>query len=85
MIPYVGAGIGYTTAAINLARVLPQITKTFVSLFSEDTEFDQLNRWDNYMRKFRRSTSDYSQEHTFSLENIIDMATDSFMQLRQQK
>lgn len=85
MIPYVGAGIGYTTAAISLARVLPQITKTFVSLFSEDTEFDQLNRWDNYMRKFRRSTSDYSQEHTFSLENIIDMATDSFMQLRQQK
>lgn len=85
MIPYVGAGIGYTTAAISLARVLPQITKTFVSLFSEDTEFDKLNRWDNYMRKFRRSASDYSQEHTFSLENIIDMATDSFMQLRQQK
>lgn len=85
MIPYVGAGIGYTTAAINLARVLPQITKTFASLFSEDVKFDKLNKWDNYMRKFSRSTSDYSQEHTFSLENIIDMATDSFVQLRQQK
>lgn len=37
------------------------------------------------MRKFGRSTSDYAQEHFFSFENIMDMAVDSFMQLRQQR
>jgi hypothetical protein len=44
LIPYVGAGIAYTTAAIDLARVMPQIVKTFNSLFNEDTEFDKLNK-----------------------------------------
>ena len=37
------------------------------------------------MRKFGRSTSDYAQDHFFSFENIMDLAVDSFMQLRQQR
>lgn len=84
-IPYVGTTIAYTSAAVNLARVMPQISKTFTSFFSEDVQFDTLNRWDNNMRKFGRSTSDYAQDHFFSFENIMDLAVDSFMQLKQQK
>lgn len=37
------------------------------------------------MRRFGRSTSDYSQEHFFALENILNMAIDSYMQLGQQR
>lgn len=82
---YVGPTIAYTSAAVNLTRVMPQILKTFTSFFSEDVQFDTLNRWDNNMRKFGRSTSDYAQDHFFSFENIMDLAVDSFMQLRQQR
>lgn len=85
LIPYVGPTIAYTSAAVNLTRVTPQILKTFTSFFSEDVQFDTLNRWDNNMRKFGRSTSDYAQDHFFSFENIMDLAVDSFMQLRQQR
>lgn len=85
LIPYVGATIAYTSAAVNFTRVMPQILKTFTSFFSEDVQFDTLNRWDNNMRKFGKSTSDYAQDHFFSFENIMDLAVDSFMQLRQQK
>lgn len=82
---FVGPTIAYTSAAVNLTRVMPQILKTFTSFFSEDVQFDTLNRWDNNMRKFGRSTSDYAQDHFFSFENIMDLAVDSFMQLRQQR
>lgn len=85
LISYVGPTIAYTSAAVNLTRVMPQILKTFTSFFSEDVQFDTLNRWDNNMRKFGRSTSDYAQDHFFSFENIMDLAVDSFMQLRQQR
>lgn len=85
LIPYVGPTIAYTSAAVNLTRVMPQILKTFTSFFSEDVQFDTLNRWDNNMRKFGRSTSDYAQDHFFSFENIMDLAVDSFIQLRQQR
>ena len=85
LIPYVGPTIAYTSAAVNLTRVMPQILKTFTSFFSEDVQFDTLNRWDNNMRKFGRSTSDYTQDHFFSFENIMDLAVDSFMQLKQQR
>lgn len=85
LIPYVGPTIAYTSAAVNLTRVMPQILKTFTSFFSEDVQFDTLNRWDNNMRKFGRSTSDYAQDHFFSFENIMDLAVDSFMQLKQQR
>ena len=59
-IPYFGIGstIIYATAATNLLRALPQITKTLTSLFSEDVQFDSLNKWDNYMRKFGQSKSE---------------------------
>lgn len=82
---YVGPAIAYTSAAVNLTRVMPQILKTFISFFSEDVQFDTLNRWDNNMRKFGRSTSDYAQDHFFSFENIMNLAVDSFVQLRQQR
>lgn len=82
--PPVASTIFYSTAAINLARVLPQISKS-VSAFFGVEEFDTLNKWDNAMRKFGRSTSDYAQEHFFSFENIIDMAIDSYMQYGTQK
>ena len=85
LISYVGPTIAYISAAVNLTRVMPQILKTFTSFFSEDVQFDTLNRWDNNMRKFGRSTSDYAQDHFFSFENIMDLAVDSFMQLRQQR
>lgn len=85
LISYVGPTIAYTSAAVNLTRVMPQILKTFTSFFSEDVQFNTLNRWDNNMRKFGRSTSDYAQDHFFSFENIMDLAVDSFMQLRQQR
>lgn len=85
LISYVGPTIAYTSAAVNLTRVMPQILKTFTSFFSEDVQFDTLNRWDNNMRKFGRSTSDYAQDHFFSFENIMDLAVDSFIQLRQQR
>ena len=85
LIPYVGAGIAYTTAAIDLARVMPQIVKTFSSLFNEDMEFDKLNKWDNYMRKFGHSQSDYAKSHFFSFESLMDMAVSSFKQLTQQR
>lgn len=82
--PYVAGTVFYTTSAINLARVLPQISKS-VSAFLGTEEFDKLNTWDNYMRRFGHSTSDYAQEHFFSFENIIDLAIDSYMQYGTQK
>lgn len=81
----IGKTISLLTAAMQFARVMPQIGKTLTSFFNEDTEFDKLNSWDNYMRKFKRSTSDYSQEHSFSFESIMDMAISSFTQYAQQR
>lgn len=83
--PIVGKTISLLTAAMQFARVMPQIGKTLTSFFNEDAEFDKLNSWDNYMRKFKRSTSDYSQEHSFSFESIMDMAISSFTQYAQQR
>jgi hypothetical protein len=37
------------------------------------------------MRKFKHSTSDYSQLHSFSFESIMDMAISSFTQYAQQR
>lgn len=87
LIPYynIGKSIALATAAINLTRTLPQITKTLGSFFDENVEFDTLNKWDNYMKKFRSSKSDYAMDHFFSFENVIDMAVDSFTQLAQQR
>lgn len=84
LFPTVGASLFYTTAAINLARVLPQIVKSISSFFGSDN-FDTLNKWDNTMRRFGRSSSDYSQEHFLSLENILNIAIDSYMQLSTQR
>lgn len=81
----IGKTISLLTAAMQFARVMPQIGKTLTSFFNEDTEFDKLNSWDNYMRKFKRSTSDYSQLHSFSFESIMDMAISSFTQYAQQR
>lgn len=83
--PWTGPYVTYATAAIALARTLPQITKTFYSLFNEDVEFDKLNEWDNYMQKFKASKSDYAQKHFLAFENIMDMAVSSFTQLSQQR
>lgn len=80
----VASTIFYSTAAINLARVLPQISKSILSFLGSD-DVSYLNKWDNTMRRFGRSTSDYSQEHFFALENILNMAIDSYMQLGQQR
>lgn len=81
----IGKTISLLTAAMQFARVMPQIGKTLMSFFNEDVEFDKLNSWDNYMRKFKRSTSDYSQLHSFSFESIMDMAISSFTQYAQQR
>lgn len=85
LIPPIAPYVAYSTAAIALARTLPQITKTFYSLFDENVEFDKLNKWDNYMQKFKASKSDYAQDHFFAFENIMDMAVSSFVQLSQQR
>lgn len=84
LFPSVGATLFYTTAAVNLTRVLPQVSKSIAAFFGAD-EFDTLNKWDNTMRRFGRSSSDYSQEHFFSLENILNLAIDSYMQLGTQR
>lgn len=85
LIPPIAPYVAYSTAAIALARTLPQITKTFYSLFDENVEFDKLNKWDNYMQKFKASKSDYAQDHFLAFENIMDMAVSSFTQLSQQR
>ena len=81
----IGKTISLITAAMQFASVMPQIGKTLTSFFNEDVEFDKLNSWDNYMRKFKRSTSDYSSAHAFSFESIMDMAISSFTQYAQQR
>lgn len=85
LIPYTRPFMAYSTAAIQLGRALPQITKTFASIADEDMEFDKLNTWDNYMQQFGHSRSNYSQEHIFSFENVMDMAVQSVSQLCQQR
>lgn len=85
LIPPIAPYVIYSTSAIALARTLPQITKTFYSLFNENAEFDKLNQWDNYMQKFKPSKSDYAQQHFMAFENIMDMAVSSFTQLAQQR
>ncbi|MEG0773637.1 hypothetical protein [Clostridium sp.] len=84
LFPTVGSTLFYTTASVNLARVLPQISKSLLAFFGTE-DFDTLNKWDNSMRKYGGSSSDYSQEHFFSLENILNMAIDSYMQLGTQR
>ena len=84
LVPEIGASIFYSTAAVNLARVLPQISKSIAAFFGAE-EFDTLNKWDNAMRKFGSSQSDYSRDHFMSLENILNMAIDSYMQLGTQR
>lgn len=85
-IPYanIGSIIKYGTAALEFAKVLPQLTKTLNGLFSED-EFDSLNRWDNIMKRFSKSNSDEARNNTFRLENLFDLVQSSFMQLAQQR
>lgn len=45
-IPYFGIGniIKYTTAAIEFAKVLPQMAKTINGFFDSDGEYDSLNK-----------------------------------------
>ena len=85
-IPYanIGTMIKYGTAALEFAKVLPQLTKTLNGLFSKD-EFDSLNRWDNIMKRFSKSNSDEARNNTFRLENLFDLVQSSFMQLAQQR
>lgn len=85
LIPYTRPFVSYGTAAIQLGRALPQITKTFAALTDENAQFDKLNTWDNYMQQFGHSRSDYSQEHLFSFESVMDMAVQSLSQLCQQR
>ena len=82
--PPVGAALFYTTAAVNLARVLPQISKSIGAFFGAG-DFDTLNKWDNVMRRFGTSQSDYARDHFLSLENILNMAIDSYSQLHTQR
>lgn len=85
LIPYTRPYMAYSTAAIQFGRALPQIVKTFSSLTDENAQFDKLNTWDNYMQQFGHSHSDYSQEHLFSFESVMDMAVQSLTQLCQQR
>jgi hypothetical protein len=43
LIPYTRPFVAYSTAAIQLGRALPQITKTFAALADENAQFDKLN------------------------------------------
>ena len=84
-IPVVGPTIVYGTAALEFAKALPGLAKMVNGLVS-DTQSAELNKWDNYMRKFSISQSDESMERGFwAAENIINMLQDSFMQLTQQR
>ena len=83
-IPYVGGVIKFVTAAIQLAKYTPQVIKTIYGLFSED-DFDSLNSWENTMKKFSITKSDEAMNDMFTLENLFELVTDSYMQLAQQR
>ena len=72
------------TAAVNLATSMPQIAKS-INAFFGGSESKTLNKWDNISRRFTTSQSDYSRDNFLSIENIINLATDSYLQLGQQR
>ena len=84
-IPGIRDIVTYSTAALNLGRALPSMSKSILSIFDENIEFDKLNTWDNVMQTLHTGKSEYSQSRLFTYENIMDFATSSFMQLSQQR
>lgn len=84
-IPGIRDVVTYSTAALSLGRALPSMSKSILSIFDENVEFDKLNTWDNVMQSLHAGKSEYSQSRLFTYENIMDFATSSFMQLSQQR
>lgn len=84
-IPYIREVVTYGTAALSLGRALPSLSKSILSIFDENVEFDKLNAWDNTMQGLHTGKSEYSRSRLFTYENIMDFATSSFMQLSQQR
>lgn len=75
----------YATAALSLSRALPSFSKSILSVFNENIEFDKLNTWDNTMQSLHAGRSQESRQRIFTYENVMDFATSSFMQLSQQR
>jgi hypothetical protein len=81
----IGPAILYTTAAIEFAKAVPMLGK-MVNGFISDEQSELLNRWDNNARMLSIGMSEEAMRDGFwSMENIINMAADSYMQLGQQR
>ena len=89
-IPGVGEYYAGVTIGQELLEVLPLLAQSGASLlFGEDQKNKDYYKSLTSMRSFKRSmdtgVSEYSKQHVFSAENVLQMVGDVFGQLKQQK
>lgn len=91
MIPGVNVAWGATTAAINLAKVMPAFAKMLEGIAvggdaNSETSFTKaMNKWENYFKKLDPSYSDADQKSNWSYAKIADTVSDVFGQLYQMR
>lgn len=91
MIPGVNVVWGGTTAAIQLAGVMPTFAKMLEGIaVGGDSNYEsdftkQMNRWENYFKKFDPSYSDDAQGSNWGYQQIANTVSDIFGQLYQMR
>ena len=89
-IPY--ANIGYIYTALNIAKdlgkLLPVMYKSIHGIATNDNSDDKVgftNEIQGWFSKFDSSTSDKSREGFWNIENILNIASSSSLQLKSQR
>ena len=87
LIPGVGEYYALASAAMFLTESMPSIIKTLSGLLNPNYKPSlNLNNFENFMKKtFSTTSSEYSRDHMFSFENIMNIASSSGSQLFQQR
>lgn len=88
-IPYVGPVYKTLTAAHQLGKLLPYLSKTIESIATGDTSgsvmYDAANKMQAWFSRFDSSVSDKGKQSFFNIENIGQIIADSSKQLIQQR
>lgn len=79
-IPYVGPWYIAARIGINSADLFAKIGK-----ITTGSDSPTLSAIEGFVASLGTSTSDYAQEHLWSLENILNMGSDVFLQLAEQR
>ena len=87
-IPYVQYGWAAMNAGLEIAQLLPTLSKAVNGVISgnnEDKLGVGLSKWESYLERFESSTSDYSRDKMITTENFGNLIADISGQLWQQR